>query len=111
MLSANQLLALAAQAQVPAFPDAASLNPGGLYGTSVGRATAVDAAGNQLVVGCFTATLTGAAPGAAMQVLDALGRVAATATAVAVGTAALGALAPGLYVVRASSGAVRLVME
>jgi hypothetical protein len=58
------------------------------------------------------ATLSGVAPGAAVQVLDALGRVAATATADATGTAALAAgLAPGVYVVRAGSAALRLVVE
>ena len=58
------------------------------------------------------ATLTGAAPGTAVQVLDALGRVAATTTADATGTAALPAsLAPGVYVVRAGAGAARLVVE
>jgi hypothetical protein len=58
------------------------------------------------------ATLSGAARGAAVQVLDALGRVVATATAGADGTASLpGGLAPGLYVVRAGAAAGRLVVE
>jgi hypothetical protein len=58
------------------------------------------------------ATLAGATPGAPVQVLDAVGRVVATATADATGTAALAAgLAPGVYVVRAGSAALRLVVE
>ncbi|MBF9224014.1 RCC1 domain-containing protein [Hymenobacter ruricola] len=57
------------------------------------------------------ATLRGATPGAPVQVLDALGRVAATATADAAGTAALAGLAPGLYVVRAGAGRLRLAVE
>jgi len=58
------------------------------------------------------ATLSGAAPGTAVQVLDALGRVAATAPADANGTATLPAgLAPGVYVVRAGSAALRLTVE
>ncbi len=58
------------------------------------------------------ATLAGAAPGALVQVLDALGRVAATAPADAAGTARVPAgLAPGVYVVRAGSAALRLVVE
>jgi hypothetical protein len=58
------------------------------------------------------ATLAGVVPGAAVQVLDGLGRVAATATADATGTARVGAgLAPGVYVVRAGSAALRLVVE
>ena len=57
------------------------------------------------------ATLSGAQPGAVVQVLDALGRVVATATADASGTAALAGLAPGVYVVRAGSSATRLVVQ
>jgi hypothetical protein len=58
------------------------------------------------------ATLSGVAPGVAVQVLDALGRVAATATADAAGTAHVAAgLVPGVYVVRAGSAALRLVVE
>lgn len=58
--------------------------------------------------------LSGAAPGAAVRVLDALGRPVATATADAAGTAALAlptGLAPGVYVVRAGQRAVRLTVE
>ncbi|MDO7847312.1 T9SS type A sorting domain-containing protein [Hymenobacter sp. M29] len=58
-----------------------------------------------------TATLRGAAPGAPVQVFDALGRVAATTTADALGTAALAGLAPGLYVVRAGAGSLRLAVD
>ena len=57
------------------------------------------------------ATLSGAAPGTAVQVLDALGRVVATAVADARGTAALGSLAAGVYVVRVGTGAVRLAVR
>jgi len=57
------------------------------------------------------ATLTGAAPGVMVQVLDALGRVAATATVGADGTVALSGLPRGLYVVRSGSGGVRLVVK
>ena len=57
------------------------------------------------------ATLAGAVPGAAVQVLDALGRRVAAATADATGTARLGGLAPGLYLVRAGSSSVRLAVE
>jgi uncharacterized protein YfaS (alpha-2-macroglobulin family) len=58
------------------------------------------------------ATLSGVAPGAAVQLLDALGRTAATATADATGTATLAAgLAPGVYVVRAGAQALRLTVE
>jgi hypothetical protein len=47
-----------------------------------------------------------------VQVLDALGRQVATATADATGTAALPAgLAPGVYVVRAGAQALRLTVE
>ncbi|MGI4869756.1 MAG: T9SS type A sorting domain-containing protein [Janthinobacterium lividum] len=59
-------------------------------------------------------TLAGTSPGAAVQVLDALGRVVATATADATGAARLplpAGLAPGVYVVRAESSATRLVVE
>lgn len=58
------------------------------------------------------ATLSGAAPGTAVQVFDALGRRVATATTDASGTAALPAgLAPGLYLVRAGAGTVRWAVE
>jgi len=58
------------------------------------------------------ATLAGAAPGALVQVLDALGRVAATVPADATGTARVPAgLVSGVYVVRAGSAALRLVVE
>ena len=58
------------------------------------------------------ATLSGATPGTAAQVLDALGRVVATATTDATGTAALPETLPaGVYVVRAGAGAARLVVE
>ena len=58
-----------------------------------------------------TATLTGAPAGAAVRVLDALGRVAATTTADATGTAALTGLPAGLYLVRVGTTAVRLAVE
>jgi len=57
------------------------------------------------------ATLTGTPPGAAVTVYDALGRPVAAATADAAGTAALGGLAPGVYVVRVGQQAVRLTVE
>ena len=57
------------------------------------------------------ATLTGTTPGAAVQVLDALGRLVRTTTADSAGTAALAGLPAGLYVVRAGAGAVRLSVE
>ena len=57
------------------------------------------------------ATLLGASPGAAVQVLNALGRLVATATADAAGTTQLAGLAPGLYVVRAGQQALRLAVE
>ncbi|MGI4884000.1 MAG: T9SS type A sorting domain-containing protein, partial [Janthinobacterium lividum] len=57
------------------------------------------------------ATLSGAAPGQAVQVLDALGRVVATATADATGPAVLAGLAPGLYLVRVGASSVRLTVE
>jgi uncharacterized delta-60 repeat protein len=60
------------------------------------------------------ATLTGALPGAAVAVFDALGRQVAAATADAAGTAALAlpaGLAPGVYVVRAGTAALRLTVE
>jgi hypothetical protein len=58
------------------------------------------------------ATLSGAAPGTAVQVFDALGRRVATATTDASGTAVLpGGLAPGLYLVRAGAGTVRWAVE
>jgi hypothetical protein len=59
-------------------------------------------------------TLAGAGPGALVQVLDALGHLAATATADATGTAHLPlptGLAPGLYVVRAGGQTARLAVE
>ncbi|MGI4875559.1 MAG: glycine-rich protein [Janthinobacterium lividum] len=58
------------------------------------------------------ALLTGAVPGQAVRVLDALGRVVATATADAGGTALVGAgLAPGVYTVRSEAATVRLAVE
>jgi len=60
------------------------------------------------------ATLTGAQPGAAVTVVDALGRAVTTATADASGTAALvlpAGLPAGVYVVRAGTRAVRLTVE
>ncbi|MGI4872039.1 MAG: T9SS type A sorting domain-containing protein [Janthinobacterium lividum] len=58
------------------------------------------------------ATLSGATPSTAVQVLDSLGRVVATATADAVGTATLpSGLAPGVYVVRSGTHAKQLVVE
>jgi hypothetical protein len=58
-----------------------------------------------------SATLTGAEPGATVQVLDALGRLVTTVTADAAGTAELQlstALAKGVYVVRTGAKALRL---
>ena len=60
------------------------------------------------------ATLTGAAPGMVVTVLDALGRPVTSTTADASGTAALvlpAGLPSGVYVVRAGSQALRLVVE
>ena len=57
------------------------------------------------------ATLTGANPGQAVLVLDVLGQVSATVTADVTGKAALGGLAPGLYLVRAGSRGGRLAVE
>jgi hypothetical protein len=60
------------------------------------------------------ATLTGAQPGAAVTVFDALGRAGTSATADAAGTAALAlpaGLPTGVYVVRAGNKAVRLTVE
>ena len=60
------------------------------------------------------ATLSGAAPGQAVQVLDALGRLVLTATADAGGTAALAlpaGLPGGVYVVRTGQQALRLAIE
>lgn len=59
-------------------------------------------------------TIQNAAPGAPVQLLDALGRVVATATADAAGTAKLAlpaALATGLYIVRAGSQVSHLVVQ
>ncbi|MDO7873514.1 right-handed parallel beta-helix repeat-containing protein [Hymenobacter sp. ASUV-10] len=59
-------------------------------------------------------TLTGAAPGTVVTVLDALGRPVATATADAAGTATLALPAgqpAGVYVVRAGRQVLRLVVE
>jgi hypothetical protein len=58
-----------------------------------------------------TAVLTGSTPGQAMQVVDVLGRVTTTTTVDTTGTAALGELAPGLYLVRAGSRYGRLTVE
>ena len=60
------------------------------------------------------ATLTGAQPGAVVTVFDTLGRPVALATADAAGTAALVLPAgrpAGVYIVRAGSKALRLVVE
>jgi uncharacterized protein (DUF2141 family) len=60
------------------------------------------------------ATLSGAVAGAAVTVYDALGRLVMTATADAAGTATLAlpaGLPAGVYVVRASSKALRLTVE
>jgi hypothetical protein len=60
------------------------------------------------------ATLTGVAAGQAVQVLNAVGRLVATATADASGTAALAlpaGLPGGVYVVRAGAQALRLTVE
>ncbi|GAA3979908.1 hypothetical protein GCM10022407_26420 [Hymenobacter antarcticus] len=51
------LLPGTAGAQVYDFTAAISFNPDGIYGTSTGRATATDAAGNQYVTGEFTGTI------------------------------------------------------
>ena len=56
------------------------------------------------------ATLTGAVPGMVVQVLDALGRVVAQATADAQGTARL-LLPSGMYVVRTGGKALHLAVE
>jgi hypothetical protein len=59
-------------------------------------------------------TLAGAEPGAVVQVFDALGHLAATATADATGTAHLplpAGLATGLYVVRAGGQVARLAVQ
>ncbi len=61
-----------------------------------------------------TTTLLGTAPGAAVQLLDALGREVATATADASGRAQLGwpiGLAQGVYVVRTAGRVARLVIQ
>ena len=60
------------------------------------------------------ARLTGVPPGTAVTVFDALGRVVATATADAAGTAALvlpAGHSTGVYVVRAGHQALRLTVE
>ena len=60
------------------------------------------------------ATLTGVEPGAAVTVFDALGRLVASVTANAAGTAVLrlpAELPAGVYVVRAGPHAVRLTVE
>ena len=51
-----------------------------------------------------TTTLVGAVPGAAVQVLDVLGRLVYSATASASGTVALAGLAAGHYLVRVNTG-------
>ena len=59
-------------------------------------------------------TLTGAQPGAPVQVYDAVGRLVLTATASAAGTAALvlpTTLATGVYVVRTDRSTLRLTVE
>ncbi len=57
-----------------------------------------------------SAILGGAAPGATVRVLDALGCLVATTTADAVGKVRLAGLAPGLYIVRTGSSG-RLIVE
>jgi len=60
------------------------------------------------------ATLTGAAPGAAVQVFDAVGRLVVDARADAAGTAALllpTDVASGIYMVRTGTKALRLTVE
>ena len=60
------------------------------------------------------ATLTGASPSSTVQLLDALGRVVATATTDAAGTATLSlptGLPSGVYVVRAGAQALRLLVR
>jgi len=52
-----------------------------------------------------------AAPGSAVQVLDALGRPVATATADATGTATLSGLPAGLYLVRSGRQVLHLVVQ
>lgn len=44
-------------AQAPSFTQAISLNPTAATGNSIGRAVALDAAGNQCIIGTFTGTL------------------------------------------------------
>ncbi|MGI4869681.1 MAG: T9SS type A sorting domain-containing protein [Janthinobacterium lividum] len=59
-------------------------------------------------------TLTGATPGATVQVLDALGRLVATATADPAGAAQLAlptGLATGMYLVRTGQQTLRLTVE
>jgi endoglucanase Acf2 len=61
-----------------------------------------------------SATLTGAKPGTAVQLLDALGRTVATTTADAAGVATLrlpAGLPSGVYVVRAGLQALRLLVQ
>jgi alpha-tubulin suppressor-like RCC1 family protein len=58
-----------------------------------------------------SAALHGATPGAAVQVLDALGRPVLTTAADASGTARLSGLAPGIYLVRSGSSTLRLSVE
>lgn len=63
---------------------------------------------------CRTTSLTGALPGTVVAVLDALGRPITSATADAVGTAALtlpAGLSAGIYVVRAGTQSLRLAVE
>ncbi|WP_201981570.1 glycine-rich protein [Hymenobacter rubidus] len=57
------------------------------------------------------ATLRGAAAGAAVQVLDALGRLVRTAVADAEGTTVLAGLPAGVYAVRCGTTTVRLAVE
>jgi len=60
------------------------------------------------------ATLVGTAPGAAVTVFDAVGRLALSATADAVGTTPLAlpeGLAAGVYLVRTGTTALRLTVE
>lgn len=57
------------------------------------------------------ATLTGAAPGQAVLVVNAVGQVVATGTADVAGMASLQGLATGLYIVRAGEAMARLVVK
>jgi hypothetical protein len=107
-----------------ALPVASPLSPGVnvlarlLDATLVPLATAPAAAAAEAALypnpARAAATLRGAAPGAAVQLLDALGRLVSTATVDATGTARLAlpaGLPGGVYVVRAGLQALRLAVE